>query len=73
MFQMFMNSARLFFKGKLFRDNGAVFRQWLRGFLLTLAVLLVVGFIVNPLIGVIVASLVGGAAQPYFFRNLKYA
>jgi len=72
MFQMFKNSMQLFFKGKLFRDNGLVFKQWLKGFVLTLTVLLVVGFIFNPLIGVIVGSLFGGAVQPYLFKDLKY-
>jgi hypothetical protein len=73
MLQMFANSVRLFFKGKLFRDNGAVLKQWAKGFALTLAVLLVLGFTVNPLTGVIVASLLGGALQPVFFKDLKYS
>jgi hypothetical protein len=69
---MFMNSMRLFVRGKLFRDNASVFRQWLKGFALTLGVLLAAGFIVSPLAGVILASLVGGAAQPWLFKDLKY-
>lgn len=73
MLQMFANSVRLFLKGKLFRDNGAVLKQWAKGFALTLAVLLVLGFTVNPLTGVIVASLLGGALQPIFFKDLKYS
>lgn len=72
MLEMFKNSVRLFFKGKLFRDNKAVFMQWLKGFVIVLALLLVIGFLVNPLAGVIVASLVGGALQPYLFKDLKY-
>jgi hypothetical protein len=71
-FQVFMNSVRLFLQGKLFRDNADVFRQWLKGFGLTLAVFLVVAFTVNVLLGVIIASLVGGAAQPWLFKDLKY-
>ena len=73
MLDMFMSSTRLFLQGRLFRDNTAVFKQWLIGFALTLAVLVVVAWLTSPLIGVIVASLVGGAAQPYLFKDLKYA
>jgi hypothetical protein len=70
--QMFMNSVRLFLRGKLFRDNGSVFRQWLKGFALTLVVFLAVAWIGGALTGVIVASLVGGAVQPWLFKDLKY-
>lgn len=73
MFEMFKSSVGLFFKGKLFRDSGAVFKQWLIGFALTLALFLVVGYLVNPLVAVIVAAVLGGAAQPYLFKDLKYA
>jgi hypothetical protein len=73
MLQMFANSLQLFFKGKLFRDNGLVFKQWLKGFALTLVVMLAVGFAVTPLIGVIAGALAGGAAQPYLFKDLKYS
>jgi hypothetical protein len=69
---MFTSSVRLFLRGKLFRDNASVFRQWLKGFGLTLAVFLVVAFTANALVGVIIASIVGGAAQPWLFKDLKY-
>lgn len=72
MIQMFVQSMTLFFKGKLFRDNRAVFKQWLKGFLLTLFLLLTVGLAASPVIGIVVASLVGGALQPLFFKDLKY-
>ena len=72
MFEMFVSSMRLFLRGKLFRDNASVFRQWLKGFALTLTVLLVVGYFRGALVGVIVASLLGGALQPWLFKNLKY-
>lgn len=72
MFQVFMNSVRLLLRGKLFHDNVAVFRQWLKGFGLTLAVFLVAAFAVNVLLSVIIASLVGGAAQPWLFKDLKF-
>jgi hypothetical protein len=73
MLQMFMNSAQLFFRGKLFRDGRQVFYQWLKGFALTLAVLLAAGFGFSPLVGVIAGSIVGGALQPYLFKDLKYS
>lgn len=72
MFDMFMNSVKLFVAGRLFRDHRAAFIQWLKGFLLTLAVLLLVGWWASPLAGVVLASLVGGAAQPVLFKDLKY-
>ena len=72
MFQMFSSSIQLFLKGKWFRDGRQVFSQWLKGFLLTLGLLLGAGWVFNPFIGVILASLVGGALQPYLFKDLKY-
>jgi hypothetical protein len=71
-FQMFTSSVQLFLRGKLFRDGRQVFSQWLKGFLLTLGLLLAVGWMFNPLMGVILGSLVGGALQPYLFKDLKY-
>ena len=73
MFDMFQNSVKLFFAGKLFRDGRAVLMQWLKGFGLCLALLLVLGLLVSPLVGVVVASLVGGFMQPLLFKDLKYA
>jgi hypothetical protein len=72
MLEMFKSSVALFFKGKLFRDHKAVFRQWLIGFVITLLLLLVIAYFVSPLVGVIVASVVGGGLQPYLFKDLKY-
>ncbi|WP_428420353.1 hypothetical protein [Methylibium sp.] len=73
MLDMFLNSVRLFVAGKLFRDGRAVLVQWLKGFAVCLALLLVLGWWVSPLVGVVVASLVGGALQPLLFKDLKYA
>jgi hypothetical protein len=73
MFDMFVNSVKLFFAGKLFRDTRAVLMQWLKGFALTLVAMLALGFLVSPLVGVVVASLVGGFVQPLLFKDLKYA
>ena len=73
MFDMFMNSVKLFFAGKLFRDSRMVLMQWLKGFGVCLALLLVLGWFVSPLVGVVVAALVGGFIQPLLFKDLKYA
>ena len=73
MIDMFLNSVKLFFAGRLFRDSRAVMLQWLKGFGLSLALLMVFGLLVSPLIGVVVASTVGGFVQPLLFKDLKYA
>lgn len=73
MLDMALNSARLFFAGKLFRDGRAVFVQWLKGFAVSLGLVLAIGWFVSPTAGVVVASLVGGALQPLLFKDLKYA
>lgn len=72
MLQMFLDSVRLFLRGKLFRDSRQALGKWLVGFGLTLAMLLVLGFTVGPRAGVALASLLGGALQPYLFKDLKY-
>jgi hypothetical protein len=71
-FKMFTSSVQLFLRGRLFRDPRQAFSQWLKGFLLTLGLLLVVGWMFDPLMGVVLGSLVGGALQPYLFKDLKY-
>jgi hypothetical protein len=72
-FDMFVNSAKLFFAGRLFRDNRGVLLQWLKGFAVSLVLLVALGWIASPLVGVVVASLVGGYIQPLLFKDLKYA
>ena len=73
MFDMFMNSVKLFFAGKLFRESRAVMMQWLKGFALSLVAMLALGILVSALVGVVVASLAGGFMQPLLFKDLKYA
>lgn len=73
MLDMFLNAVKLFFAGRLFRDKRDVMRQWLKGFALSLVLVLVVGWLVSPLAGVVVAAVVGGFAQPVLFKDLKYA
>jgi hypothetical protein len=65
---------RLFIKGKLFREPGAVFRQWLIGFGVSVAAMLIlVKLGLSLWIAVVVAALAVGFLQPYLFKNLKYA
>ncbi len=73
MWDMFTNSLRLFVKGKLFRDPHMVLRQWLIGVAVTLLVLVVLAKLGLPLwLAVLLASLGGGALQPFLFKDLKY-
>ncbi|GIX26761.1 MAG: hypothetical protein KatS3mg123_0642 [Burkholderiales bacterium] len=73
MWDMFLNSLKLFFKGKLFRDPRAVFRKWLIGFLASLIAVIVLAKAGLP-IGwtVAIAALGTGLLQPYLFKDLKY-
>lgn len=72
MFSMFLSSARLFLHGKLFRDNGAVFRSWITGFIVAVVLILGLSTYVNLWLGAVVGGLVGGALMPYLLRHLKY-
>lgn len=71
MFDMVLNSIKLFVAGKLFRDNAAFFRQLCVGFAVTLALMLALGW-VNPWLGMVAGGAIGGALMPWLFRNLKY-
>ena len=68
---MVLDSIKLFLRGRLFRDNGAVLRAWLLGFVVTMALLLALSR-VNPWLSVLAGGLAGGALMPWLFRNLKY-
>ena len=72
MFQLFVSSVQLFLRGRLFRDGRQAFSQWLKGFVITLAVMVIAGLMFMPWVGVILGSLIGGALQPYLFKDLKY-
>jgi hypothetical protein len=74
MWPMFTNSLRLFMKGKLFRDPRTVLLRWLIGFAAALLGVLLLGAIGVPIwLAVVLSSLGVGLAQPYLFRDLKYA
>jgi hypothetical protein len=73
MWTMFINSLKLFLRGKLFREPGRVARKWLIG--VGVAAVLLVGLALAgaPLwLAMTVASVSSGLLQPYLFKNLKY-
>ena len=73
MWSMAQSSMLLFFRGKLFADPAMVFRQLASGILVT--ALLLVGLVAlgAPLwAAALVAGLLGGALQPWLFKDLRY-
>lgn len=73
MLEMAKSSITLFFRGKLFSEPAKVYRQTAIG--ATITALLVVGLAKAGLpvaAAAGLASLIGGALQPYLFKNLKY-
>lgn len=71
MLDMVMHSMKLFFAGKLFRDNWAFFRQLGLGFLVALVLMVGIGW-VNVWLGMVAGGAIGGALMPWLFRDLKY-
>jgi hypothetical protein len=73
MWGMAQNSMTLFFQGKLFADAGRVYRQLAIGVLATAIVLIVIAELGAPLwLAALIAGFVGGAMQPYLFKDLRY-
>lgn len=74
MLEMVRSSVVLFFRGKLFAEPGKAYTQLALGILFT--VLVFVGalkFGGLPLaLAAALAGFLGGALQPYLFRNLRY-
>jgi hypothetical protein len=74
MFDMFLNSIVLFFKGKLFQDMGSVVKQALIGITITAVICIVAAKIGAPLwLAFTLGAIVGGLIQPWLFKDLKYA
>ncbi len=74
MWSMFLHSAQLFLKGKLFRDPVHVFRQSAIGVAIGVVLFVVLAKVGLPIwLAAALASLVTGAAQPYLFKDLKYS
>ena len=73
MWEMFMGSTQMLLKGKLFRDNKVVIRQWAIGFVVAIALIVLLGKFVMPMwAAAMIGGFVTGALMPYLFKNLKY-
>jgi hypothetical protein len=73
MLDMAKNSIQLFFQGRLFQDRGQVMRQVALGAGGTAVMAMVLLALGLPIwLAAIVAGALGGAIQPYLFKNLKY-
>ena len=73
MWEMAKSSIVLFLQGKLFAEPAKVYRQTAIGAALTAALLVVLAVAGLPVAGAAaVAGLVGGALQPYLFKDLRY-
>jgi hypothetical protein len=74
MWAMARSSIVLFFRGKLFAEPGKAIVQLLIGILVTAVLFVVLAKVGAPSwLAALVAALVGGALQPFLFRNLRYA
>ena len=73
MLGMAMNSAKLFFAGKLFKDNKAAMRQLMTGAGVGVIAGIVIGLFAPVWVAAIAAGAVSGAVQPVLFKDLKYA
>lgn len=73
MWDMFFNSMKLFFKGKLFRSPAMAFRQGFIGFFVALVGLFILAKWVLPLwLSVFIVAIVVGLLQPWLFKDLKF-
>ncbi len=73
MLEMAKSSIVLFFRGKLFSEPPKVYRQMAIGAGATAIILIALAKIGLPLaVAAGVAGLVGGALQPYLFKDLRY-
>ena len=73
MFQMLVDSTKLFLQGRLFRDPWVVVRQWALGTALTAATLVLLVELGAPLWFAVGASALGGGAlAPWLFKDVKY-
>jgi hypothetical protein len=73
MFEMVRSSASLFFQGKLFSEPLKANTQLAIGILIAAIVLVAAhggGLALVP--AAALAGFIGGAIQPYLFRNLRY-
>lgn len=73
MLGMALNSAKLFFQGKLFQDNAKVIRQLLMGMLPGAVVLVALAQVAPLWVAAGAGGFLSGFLQPILFKNLKYA
>ena len=73
MFDMMMNSGKLFLAGKLFQDNGHMLRRLFIGVIVGIAVMVGVAQMAPLWAAAIAGGAVSGILQPILFKNLKYA
>ncbi|HXQ41006.1 MAG TPA: hypothetical protein VN821_07055 [Candidatus Udaeobacter sp.] len=73
MWGMGKSSINLFFHGRLFADPKLVLRQLAVGIVATAILLTVVAKLGAPLwLAALLAGFLGGALQPYLFKDLRY-
>ena len=73
MIEMFLNSVRLFLRGKLFKDFHLVLLRLAIGVATATTLVVLLAWFVHPWVGALVGGLAAGALMPYLFRDLKYA
>lgn len=72
MLDMVKSSIILFFQGKLFRDPNEVMRQIAIGVAITTVIFLLLAKFTGLLVAAVIAGFIGGAVQPFLFKDLKY-
>jgi len=74
MWDMVWNSAGLFMKGKLFKDNKKVLLLLALNILIAALVVIAVYWAIHSfLVACCISGAISGALQPIFFAKLKYA
>lgn len=73
MIEMFINSVVLFMKGKLFQDQTLVLKRSAISIGVTALLCVVLALVGLPMwSAVFVAAVIGGAMQPYLYKDLRY-
>ncbi len=75
MWEMAKNSMILFARGKLFKNLGSVMSKAMLGILITATIFVVLAnFLATGIyLAAAISAFIGGAIQPYLFKDLKYA
>jgi len=72
MFEMALNSAKLFFAGKLFKDPTQALRLLAVGIAVGALVVLACGFAAPLWVAAFIGGAVAGALQPILYKSLKF-